>query len=215
MASILPFDELNRFKTRITEWYANNPQLKQKDEEDIIDELLDLFLLAYAQGNQVTIENLAYLTDGVPSDFKPDVDDVMKVVDERVANKTWRERIKEYFDKARKGELPTQSDRGETEEQSGNGNVSLPDAIIRIAETETHRIANTAAITSAKKAGAKTKTWATMLDDKVRETHDYLEGMTVNIDEDFYTYDGDHASAPGLFELAQNNINCRCELIFS
>ena len=34
-------------------------------------------------------------------------------------------------------------------------------------------------------------------------------------DDYFYTYDGDHASAPGLFELAENNVNCRCELLFS
>ena len=54
-----------------------------------------------------------------------------------------------------------------------------------------------------------------MADEKVRDTHQYLELMTVDIDEDFYTYDGDHASAPGMFELAQNNVNCRCELLFS
>jgi hypothetical protein len=68
---------------------------------------------------------------------------------------------------------------------------------------------------TAKYAGAKSKTWVTMMDDRVRDTHDYLEGETVGIGEDFYTYDGDHASAPGLFELAENNVNCRCELLFS
>ena len=89
------------------------------------------------------------------------------------------------------------------------------DDLIRIAETETHRDANTAALETAQKAGAKNKTWVTMLDDKVRETHVYLEGMTVSIGDDFYTYDGDHAPAPGLFDLAENNVNCRCELVFS
>jgi hypothetical protein len=54
-----------------------------------------------------------------------------------------------------------------------------------------------------------------MLDNRVREEHQYLEGQTIDIDDEFYTYDGDHASAPGLFTLAQNNVNCRCELIFS
>lgn len=52
-------------------------------------------------------------------------------------------------------------------------------------------------------------------DEKVRDTHQYLEGMTVGIDEDFWTYDNDHASAPGMFEFAENNVNCRCELLFS
>ena len=185
--SILPFDELNLFNSEIRERFGNEPLQKRdkREEDDIIDELLDLFLLAYAMGNSVTNDNLS-------SDYAPSVDDVMKVVDAKVAGKTWRERVEDYF---------------------ANGGTG--EDIARIADTETHRIANTAALNTAKYAGAKTKTWATMLDERVRSTHDYLEGMTVDIDEDFYTYDGDHASAPGLFELAENNVNCRCELLFS
>ena len=187
MPSILPFDELNRVDSEIRERFGDETLEKRdkREEEDIIDELLDLFLLAYAMGNSVTNENLA-------SSYEPSVDDVMRVVDEKVAGKTWRERTEDYF--------------------ANGGNV---DDIVRIMETETHRIANTSALNTARNAGATKKTWATMLDDKVRETHDYLEGMSVPIDEDFYTYDGDHASAPGLFDLAENNVNCRCELIFS
>ena len=184
MTSILPFDELNRFEATLRERFADGKLVKE-DEEDIIDEMLDLFLLAYAMGNSVTNDNLS-------SDWMPPVDDVMKVVDAKVAGKTWRERVEDYFE--------------------NGGSV---DDLVRIAETETHRGANTAALDTARKAGATSKTWVTMLDDRVRETHGYLEGMTVGIDEDFYTYDGDHASAPGLFELAENNVNCRCELLFS
>ena len=186
MASVLPFDELNKFADGIRERYGSDPLPQSKaDEEDIIDELLDLFLLAYAMGNEVTNDNLA-------SEWMPPVDEVMRVVDKKVANKTWRDRVEEYY-------------------QDG-GTV---DDIVRIAETETHRIANTAALDTAKRAGAKNKTWVTMADERVRDSHQYLEMETVGIDEDFYTYDGDHASAPGLFSLAENNVNCRCELIFS
>lgn len=186
MASVLPFDELNRFADGIRARYGKDqlPQSRE-DEEDIIDELLDLFLLSYAMGNSVTNDNLS-------SDWMPPVDEVMSTVNEKVAGKTWRDRVSEYF-----------------------RNGGTVDDIVRIAETETHRIANTAALNTAKRGGATQKTWATMLDDKVRETHDYLEGVTVGIDDDFITYDGDRASAPGLFALAQNNVNCRCELIFS
>ena len=233
MASILPFDELNRFNEDIRARFGDaRLEDRREEEEDIIDELLDLFLLAYAMGNSVTNDNLS-------SDYAPSVDEVMKVVDAKVAGKTWRERVEEYFTKASNGEIPvskptgttstatTQPPRasGESSEQRGqtgaeepatpSGGISLQEAITRIAETEMHRIANTAALDTAKYAGAKSKTWVTMLDDKVRDTHDYLEGETVDIDEDFYTYDGDHASAPGLFELAENNVNCRCELLFS
>ena len=89
------------------------------------------------------------------------------------------------------------------------------DDLIRIVETEVHRDANEAALSTAKRAGATKKTWITMMDEKVRDTHQYLEMMSVGINEDFYTYDGDHAPAPGLFSLPENNINCRCELVFS
>ena len=221
MQSILPFDELNSFTEKLRGMFPDGRlqtggEAKQ-EEEDIIDEMLDLFLLAYATGNTVTNANLSF-------DWNPTVDDATAVVNKEVAGKTWRTRVEEYFSKARNGEIPiTSTATGEQPsgkvglqgQDTGSGQVNLTDAIIRIAETETHRIANTSALDTATRAGARTKTWVTMLDDRVRETHDYLEGMTVGVKEDFYTFDGDHASAPGLFSLPENNINCRCELVFS
>ena len=219
MASILPFDELNTFKNGVVlqlsaEKREETAKSRAKNvKEDIIDEMFDLFLLAYARAVEVTNTNLS-------SDYKPTLDEIMSVVDAKVAGKTWRERVDDYFSKAQAGEIPLSKGESSAEQETGKqevdkGQTNLPDALVRIAETETHRIANTAALGAAKQAGARFKTWATMLDDRVRETHDYLEGETVEIGEDFYTFDGDHASAPGLFELAENNVNCRCELLFS
>lgn len=189
MDSILPFDELNAFSESLLQRFPDRVLPKKEEArseyEDILDEMFDLFLLAYARGNAVTGENLSF-------DWTPTASDAMEVVDKKVAGKTWRDRAEEYF--------------------SSGGSVG---DLIRIAETEVHRDANEAALATAKRAGVTKKTWQTMLDDKVRETHDYLEGVTVGIDEDFYTYDGDHAPAPGLFDLAENNVNCRCELVFS
>ena len=184
MKSILPFDEINRLEESWRLEFGNGPLPKER-EDDIIDELLDLFLLAYAMGNRVTNQNLS-------QDYEPNLDEVMETVDAEVAGETWRERVEHWFDIG-----------GSAED------------IIRIAETESHRIANTSAIKAAKRAGATEKTWLTMMDDRVRETHDYLEGVTVGIDDEFITYDGDRAQAPGLFSLPENNINCRCELMFS
>ena len=187
--TILPFDELNSFAYRIRAMFPDGrlPTREEArgEEEDIIDEMLDLFLLAYAQGNTVTNENLSF-------GWTPSLDDAMTTVDAEVAGKTWRQRVEDYF---------------------ANGGTGGD--LIRIAETETHRIANKSAFDTAKRAGAKSKTWVTMMDDKVRETHEYLEGVTVGIDDEFITYDGDKAYAPGLFSLAENNVNCRCELLFS
>ena len=187
MASVLPFDELNRFNTHVREWFNNEniSSFKKVAEEDIIDELLDLLLLAYATGNEVT-------NDYLSGNWQPSAEDVEEVVNEKVDGKTWEDRVRDYFSNGGTGE-----------------------DLIRIAETETHRVANTSALLTAREDGATTKTWKTMLDDRVRESHDYLEGVTVGINDEFITFDGDRASAPGLFSLAENNVNCRCELIFS
>lgn len=89
------------------------------------------------------------------------------------------------------------------------------DAIIRLAENERERVYNTSAYDAATQLGAQTKTWHTMLDNRVRDTHDYLEGMTKPIGEEFHTYNGDSAQHPGGFGVASEDINCRCYLTFS
>ena len=54
-----------------------------------------------------------------------------------------------------------------------------------------------------------------MMDERVRDTHYPLEGVTIDMDDDFYTFDGDFASEPGAFMLPENNINCRCYLQYT
>ena len=181
MKSILPFDEINRLIASVREKFDRQ---EQPDEEDIIDELLDLFLLAYANANEVTGESLDY-------SYEPPLSVVMDTVDRPIAGETWRDRVRNYL-----------------------RNGGSADDIARIADTESHRIANEAALRTATEAGASMKTYVTMLDDKVRETHFYLEGQTIPIDAEFFTYDGDHAPAPGMFTMPENNVNCRCELRF-
>lgn len=165
--------------------YMNRENKSKADLDSLLDMLEDLFLLAYANGVESVNVSMS-------ADISADVSDVQDTVDREIAGETWRERVEDYF---------------------LNGGTAAD--IVRVMETEMHRDYNEAALQAARKAGAKSKTWMTMMDDRVRETHDYLQSMTVGIDEDFYTYDGDHASAPGMFELAENNVNCRCLLTFS
>ena len=165
--------------------YMNRENKSKADLDSLLDMLEDLFLLAYANGVESVNVSMG-------ADISADVSDVQDTVDREIAGETWRERVEDYF---------------------LNGGTAAD--IVRVMETEMHRDYNEAALATARKAGAKTKTWMTMMDDRVRETHDYLQSMTVGIDEEFYTYDGDHASAPGGFELAENNVNCRCILLFS
>ena len=89
-----------------------------------------------------------------------------------------------------------------------------------LVESEFHRIYNTALFDGAKQYESLwlfgiTKTWETVRDKKVRDTHIYLDGMTIDLDSEFFTYDGDHALYPGGFRKAENNVNCRCIIVIS
>ena len=114
--------------------------------------------------------------------FEDGLDD--KAVDLEIDGKTFRDRITED---------------------------STVEEVLRIIETEAHRDYNTGVYDAADRSGKNVrKRWYTMRDDRVRDTHDYLEGMTVGLHDRFYTYDGDSALYPGGFSTPQNNVNCRC-----
>lgn len=85
-----------------------------------------------------------------------------------------------------------------------------------LVESEFHRVYGQGGMDMAEATGKPVyKTWVTMADDRVRETHDYLEGMTIPLNEKFRTLDMDEALAPGGFTLPDNNCNCRCLLTYS
>jgi hypothetical protein len=193
--TILPIDEINAMKDRLQVHFTENSDnvgeerigkgriKSREDAEDIIDELLDLFLLSYANGATATNSELG--TAEMPS-----VEAVDAAVNKPVAGKTWRDRVMEYY-------------------ESGG---TLYD-IVRIAETDVTRIYNQGAVDAVRANGAEDsvqKRWRTMEDDRVRDTHQYLEGMVVPFGSEFWTWDGDHAEYPGGFILPENNINCRC-----
>lgn len=95
-----------------------------------------------------------------------------------------------------------------------------PGRLVTLAESEFHRVYNQAVENGGQEFARRgnpnvTKTWYTVRDEKVRETHDYLEGVSVRIGEDFYTFDGDHAAYPGGFLKVENNANCRCIVLLS
>lgn len=98
-------------------------------------------------------------------------------------------------------------------------------------ESEAHRMWNTGSVENVATGGIDkttgqpvkgikpnkpaTKTWITMGDEKVRDQHWMLEGEEIPFEEDFVTADGDYGFAPGMFQTAENNANCRCILMFS
>ena len=184
--TILPMDEIHALEEKLKPHFEDDGKGRIKsrqDAEEIIDELLDLFLIAYASGVTATSTELGTV-------LSPSVEDIDAAVFAEVAGETWKQRVMDYYD-------------------SGG---TLYD-IQRIAETDATRIYNQGALDTVSVNNAQdgtVKRWVTMMDDRVRDTHSYLEGMEVPYNARFYTYDGDSAEAPGMFSLPENNINCRC-----
>jgi hypothetical protein len=114
--------------------------------------------------------------------------DLRDALDHKIDNKTYLDRLREHID---------------------NNDI---DGIVKVADTESHRLYNEAVFETAEKSGKTVyKTWNTMLDDRVREAHEWLQGVTVPLHEKFYT-EGDSALYPGDFGRADLNVGCRCVL---
>lgn len=182
---LMPFDELNRFEASLPAYFENGRIKSKADYEDILDMMLDIFLLSFANG-------VVDVNATMGSDASPTLDDVMQTVDAKVAGKTWRERMEDIF--------------------SNGGNVA---DVVRIVETESHRDSNEGAYKTALKAGATSKTWHTMGDDRVRDTHFWLDGVSAPLDGEFYNYKGESTLYPGQWGIAEEDVNCRCWLTYA
>lgn len=188
--NILPIDELNAFSAGVSIHFEDGKIRSKADKEDIIDELFELYLLAYANGAAAANADLG-------TNIEPTLEEVQDAIDAPVAGETWRERVEKYY-------------------RDGGSEFD----ITRIAETDMTRIYNTAVLDVAdeaakqdSKAGKKSnirKRWNAVMDDKTRETHFFLDGVTIPLDAYFVSFDGDMALAPGLFTKPENVINCRC-----
>lgn len=91
---------------------------------------------------------------------------------------------------------------------------SIEDLLL-LFENERQRVYNTAGNDTATELKAKFKTWHTMEDERVRDTHFYLEGMVKPMNEPFYTYNGNSAMYPRSFGEPSEDINCRCYLTYN
>lgn len=184
--TILPLDELNAFKENLRTHFNEDGHIaSKKDCEDIIDEMLDLYLLALENG--VNSVNEKFQLD---IELSPDVVDA--IINMKIEGATWKDRVWTWYE-----EGGTEAD------------------IVRIAETEAHRDGNTGAFEAAILAGATQKTWVCMMLPTSRDTHIYLDGTTIALEDEFYTFEGNHAMFPGQFGVAEEDVNCLCELSFS
>ena len=183
--TLMPFDEINALREELTygQYVREDGKVGySKTREEIEDTIETILILSYIYGTKAA-------NDMLGTDFSPDVAKMDASINKRVAGKTWRERVRDYVD---------------------NGG-SVED-IVRVADTESHRDTNEGIFDVAVEGGAQYKTWETMLDNRVRESHEELQGQTVPINDVFVTWDGHEARYPGDFDTAELNANCRCYL---
>lgn len=188
--TLMPFDELNALRQSLVYGQYTDDDGKRQYVDtyaDLEDEFEDILIMSYLLGSRAAGEMLG---------IEPPMDarTLDKVINKKVAGKTWRERLREQLD-----------------------NGGTVEDIMRIAETESHRDTNEAIYEVAKGSGIQNlyKTWETMEDDRVREAHEEIQGQTVPFEDVFVTWDGHEARFPGDFDTAELNVNCRCYLSVS
>lgn len=187
--TLMPFDELNALRESLIYGQYTDADGKRRYVQtyrELEDEFEDILIMSYLLGNNAAGEML-----GMES--SANVNEMDRAINKRIAGKTWRDRLREQL-----------SDGGDVE------------AIMRIAETESHRDTNEGIYDAAADSGLTLlKTWETMEDDRVREAHEEIQGQTVPFDDVFVTWDGHEARFPGDFDTPELNVNCRCFLSVS
>lgn len=187
MASLLPFDEINAL---IREDYTSVGNLDVNEQtQRITEEMLDILIFAYTVG-------ISEVRKALGVEVEDEIDEMYEIIWANIGGETFEDRVRAHVEAGDAGRLAV------------------------LAESEAHRVCETAGYRGAKRASAKYgilvgKRWETQLDDRVRATHAYLEGDVVPLDQEFYTYDGDHAQFPGGFTLAENNVGCRCHITYT
>ena len=92
--TILPIDEINALEEKLKPHFEDNGKGRIKsrqDCEDILDELLDLYLLCYADGATATNTELG-------TAVMPSLDAMDAAVYASIAGETWRDRVLKYYE---------------------------------------------------------------------------------------------------------------------
>ena len=192
--NLAPWDELDVLTRRLNEWRADwNPEKppEARVRRECIDEVIDLLIMAYVYGRQDAMETLDWI---VPASAQT-ATEMQKALFTEIAGETFEDRINRYME---------------------HFDV---ESIVRVVESEITRDYAAGGRDTAKavqRAGVSVKkTWNTVGDEKVRDQHIPLHGITLDLDDVFVTYSGDSAQAPGGFSDPALNVNCRCWLTYT
>lgn len=183
--TFFPWDEVNALESRAEE---AQKQANEGDFKKVVDEFIDSVEELFEMDYFYGVQDISMQ---LGKSLEPDYADMEKALAKKFDGKGYKDRIREYM---------------------ADG---TPADIARVIATDAHRIYNEAMYTTASKNGATKKTWHTMQDPRVRDSHDYLEGVTIPIDAEFYTYNGHHAYYPSEFAEPEENCNCRCWVTYS
>lgn len=156
-------------------------------QEELEDSILDLLILSYVYGNYDANEDLSTSID-------VDTQKMLDSITKKIAGEDYTQRVQKSLKSSEK---------------------PLKESLKVILDTEGTRNYNQAKLDVGFSVPNVLKQWETLEDDRVRETHAYLQGVKVHVYDKFYTFDGDSALAPGDFEDARNNCGCRCYLVLS
>lgn len=181
----LKFDEINALDTA---------SLVKEDADTVCDEVLETLIDAYLLG-------ISHVSQMLDTSIDAELDEMEDIILLKIDGKTFEDRVRDHVTGDDPSGLKTLVDSEYHRVYCGS------------AESGANRIERRDNLPTKPLTGVQ-KTWCTMLDDRVRETHNFLEDVSVPLNEEFYTIDGDHAYAPGGFMDASNNVNCRCFLLY-
>ena len=160
-----------------------------KTVKDVVDDIFELLVDAYLLGNDHASEMMKTMT-------VVDTDLMEAAIYRKIDGIDFEDRAEQHV---RQGDVT---------------------ALQTLVESEYHRVHEEGVADGVRQFTRETgipvlKTWRTVGDDRVRDTHDFLEGTTIPMGDLFWTIDGDSALRPGGFANAENNVNCRCWLDYT
>lgn len=197
------FDELKTIKKRSVDYDAffDGIQLNTKTKKDLISfaEEMEIVILYFMMMDEEEIS--------VSALAEKYADMAVKFLNQKEASAYVLERAENYA----KDFVETTAKHNDDPWYSSADRAKLN------AENETLTLAEHGEYTWAVKSGKTKKTWITMQDDRVRESHVEVDGMTIGIFEDFVV----GSSIMGYPRDLRNNpepeevVNCRCYLQYS
>ena len=159
--------------------------------QKLIDDVMEYMIFMYLNGFQ----SAAYMV-GYDSFKEPDAKMIAKAVYQEIDGKDVFQRLQEL---------------------SGGNYNDMQGQIDNIVRSDGHRcyvLGQEDFGKSAEENGFDLeKSWDSVMDGKERETHHDLHGTTIPFSDYFVTKNG-KAKAPGLFNIPEEDCNCRCILRF-